>query len=159
MLPRWPLSSQKTTLTLSLQVRVHSGCLYSHHRMHLPHRHTRCDSTQICEPHHLHLVLPEPFHCVALAGHLVCLHWDPHVHRGVEQPGHHPKPTSEGGQEELRPAWETRSGCHFSFVNENYPQHWTTTYQRILRGGDFSDFHGFTDQHVWTLNKNLSTLN
>lgn len=144
MLPSWSLSSQKTTLTLSLQVRVHLGCLDSHHRMHLPRCHTRCDSTQVCEPHHLHLVLPEPFHYVALAGHLACLHWDPHVYRGVEQPGDHKKPASEGGQEELRPAWEARvwlrSGCHFSFVNENYPQRWTTTYQRILREGDFSDF-------------------
>ncbi|XP_036184539.1 uncharacterized protein LOC118666387 isoform X4 [Myotis myotis] len=69
----------------------------------------------------------KPFHCVPLAGHLVCLHWDPHVQRGMEQPGDHKKPASERGQEELRPAWETRvwlrSGCHFSFVNENYPQH------------------------------------
>ncbi|XP_024901714.1 UDP-xylose and UDP-N-acetylglucosamine transporter isoform X1 [Pteropus alecto] len=54
---------------------------------------------------------PEPVHSVALAGHLVCLHWDPHVHRGVEQLGSHKKPASEGGQEELRPvSYEPRSG-------------------------------------------------
>lgn len=79
--------------------------------MHLPHRHTLRDSTQVCEPHLLYPVLPEPVHSVALAGHLVCLHWDPHVHRGVEQLGSHKKPASEGGQEELRPvSYEPRSG-------------------------------------------------
>ncbi|XP_049750617.1 UDP-xylose and UDP-N-acetylglucosamine transporter isoform X2 [Elephas maximus indicus] len=53
----------------------------------------------------------EPFHSVALAGHLVCLHWDPDVYRGVEPPRSHKKATSRGGQEELRSAWSTQSCC------------------------------------------------
>ncbi|XP_032339265.1 UDP-xylose and UDP-N-acetylglucosamine transporter isoform X3 [Camelus ferus] len=86
-------------------VRVHPRCVHPHHRVRLPHRHARRDSPQVREPHFLHLVFPEPFHPVALAGHLVCLPWDPHVHRGVEQPGDQQRPASEGGQEELTPAW------------------------------------------------------
>lgn len=103
-LPGCSLCRQKTTLTPSPQVRVHPGRLHPHDGVHLPHRHPRCDATQVCEPHLFHLVLPEPFHSVALAGHLVCLHRDPHVHRSVEQPGTPKKPASEGRQEELRSA-------------------------------------------------------
>lgn len=108
VLPGVLCSLPKTTLTPPLQVRVHPGRLHSHHRMRLPYRHPCCDSPQVCQPHLFHLVLPEPFHSVALAGYLVCLHWDPDVHRSVEQSREHKKPASEG-QEKLRSVWSSES--------------------------------------------------
>lgn len=118
--------------------------------MRLPHRHSRRDSTQVCEPHLFHPVLPEPFHSVALAGHLVCLHWDPDVHRGVEQPRDHKKPASEGGQEELRSPWNRETSV--IVVSEGLATIsllLMLTYPPVLNqpgtretsgGGDFSDF-------------------
>uniref|UniRef100_Q95KB4-2 Isoform 2 of Nucleotide sugar transporter SLC35B4 n=1 Tax=Macaca fascicularis TaxID=9541 RepID=Q95KB4-2 len=79
-------------IAMPLHMIFRSGSLiHPHHGVRLPHRHARRDPTQICEPHLFHLVLPEPLHPVALAGHPVCLHWDLNVHRGVEQPRDHKK--------------------------------------------------------------------
>lgn len=74
-------------LTSLCQVRLRPRRVHPDHGVHVAHRHPGGDAPQVCQPHLLHPLLPEPLHRLALAGHCLCLRGHPDVHRGVEQPG------------------------------------------------------------------------
>lgn len=64
---------------------MHQRCLHPDHRVRLADRHSGGDPEEVPQPHHLHHVLPEPLHHVALGGHGGRLPRHAAVHRGVEQ--------------------------------------------------------------------------